>query len=294
MHMAFRDNSTLIRTATKVDILANGAEGGSDVYSGVGGTVSNPTARSTAFVIADGNTGDDAIRNFGSDDSIINGKAIFDGNKDGYISFGSNNVLDVDRTSARNAGADQITVGGTGGELVTTIRYLGTKDGGFVYADASTRDQLLGHFSSGFESNNGGGDLSVQAQSRHIDNSVADDTWNFDAGSVALLTDNKLGLNFGGDTINGFGDDDLLIFTSKLYDNDNSGEVTFAKNLVLDLSGANGPKGSDPRVGPGGQLDLNAPDQQSVFFIGEKHIGETTYYYYGTENHAPVLGLDGV
>ncbi|SEN60168.1 hypothetical protein SAMN05192583_3120 [Sphingomonas gellani] len=278
--MAFRDNSTLIRTAQTVKLLADNESG---TFSGANGA--------HAFVISDGDVGDDQLVNFGSDDSIITGKKIYDGNNDGYISFGPNNVLDVDRTSSKNAGNDQITVGGTGGDLVTTIRYLGTKDGGFAYADATTRDQLLGHFTSGFESNNGGGDITVQAQSRHIDNDVGNNTYEFGSTSVALLTDNALGLNFGGDTINGFGSDDLLIFTSKLYDSDNSGVVTFGKNLVLDLSGANGPSSSDPSKGPGGQFDLNAPNQTSVYFLGEKTIGETTYYYYGTADHGAVPGL---
>jgi hypothetical protein len=276
--MAFRSNSTLITTAQKVDLLAEGTSS-SDTFNGADGA--------HAFIMNEGVLGDDQLIGFGSDDSIINYKAIFDGNKDGYISFGPNNVLDVDRTSSRNAGEDQITVGGTGSELVTTIRYLGTKDGGFAYADASTRDQLLGHFTNGFSNANGGtaGDSSVAAQALHIDNNVGDDVYNFGSTSVALLTDNALGLNFGGDTINGFGKDDLLVFTSKLYDSNNSGVVTFGKNLVLDLSGANGPQATDPSTGPGGQFDLNAPNRTAVTYLGEKTIGDATYYYYGTADH---------
>lgn len=280
--MAFRDNSTLITTANKTDIVANNT---SDVYSGAGG--------STAFIVADGLTGDDQLVGFGSDDSIINYKAIYDGNGDGYISFGPNNVLDVDRTSSRNAGPDQISVAGTGGDLVTTIRYLGNKDGGYVYADAATRDNLFGHFTRGFDSSNGlttAGDSSI-TQSLRIDNNVGNDTFNMGSTSVALLTDNRLGLNFGADTINGFGKDDLLIFTSKLYDSNGSGTVTFGRNLVLDLSGADGPQNTDPSQGPGGQFDLNQPNQTVVTFIGEKTIDGTTYYYYGTADHNPVPGL---
>jgi hypothetical protein len=282
--MAFRSNSTLISTAQKVDLLAEGTSS-SDTFSGTGGA--------HAFIMNEGVLGDDQLVGFGSDDSIINYKAIYDGNKDGYISFGPNNVLDVDRTSSKNAGEDQITVGGTGNDLVTTIRYLGNKDGGFAYADAMTRDQLLGHFASGFSSSTAVGDISVSGQKNHIDNDVGDNTFNFggEGNSNALLTDNALGLNFGGDTINGFGKDDLLIFTSKLYDSNNSGVVTFGKNLVLDLSGANGPSPTDPSTGPGGQFDLNAPNQTAVTFLGEKTIGDATYYYYGTADHGAVPGL---
>ncbi len=279
--MAFRDNSTLITTAGKVVLALNGD---SDVYSGAGG--------SHAFIMNEGALGDDQLQNFGSDDSIINYKKIYDGNGDGYISFGPNNVLDVDRTSSKNAGEDQITVGGTGSDFVTTIRYLGTKDGGYAYADALTRDQLLGHFTKGFDNTAGGtaGDSSVAAQALHIDNDVGDNTFDFGKTSVALLTDNKLGLNFGGDVINGFGKDDLLVFTSKLYDSNNSGVVTFGKNLVLDLSGAGGPSSSDPSTGPGGQFDLNQPNKTAVTYLGEKTIGDATYYYYGTADHGAVPG----
>lgn len=268
--MAFRDNSTLITTAAKLDVTANGT---SETYDG--------SAGATAFVIADGNVGDDQLINFGSDDTIITGKKIFDGNGDGYIAFGDNNTLDVDRTSSKNAGADNISVAGTGGDLVSIIRYLGTKDGGFAYADAGTRDSLLGHFASGFSSTTAVGDSSVAAQKTHIDNDVGDNTFNFGTSSVALLTDNALGLNFGGDTINGLGTDDLLIFTSKLYDSDGSGIVTFGKNAVLDLSGAGGPSSSDPSTGPGGQFDVNEPNKVAVYYLGDKVIDGTVYYYYG-------------
>lgn len=278
----FRDNSHLITTAHTVNIEANNTSG--DVYDGATGA--------NAFVVADGNVGDDTIIGFGSNDTIITGKAIFDGNGDGYIAFGSNQTLDVDRfgTGESRKGADNINVLGTGGDLVDTIRYLGTKDGGFVYADAGTRDALFGHFTSGFQSTNGGGDASI-TQSLKIDNDVSDNSFNFANGSVALLTDNALGVNFGGDVINGFGDDDLLVFTSQIFDHNNDGTVTFFKNLVLDLSGADGPKASDPGTGPGGQLDFNTPDQLEVHFLGSKAIDGTTYYYYGTEDAAVPAGV---
>lgn len=272
--MAFRDNSTLITSANKVDMIANGT---SDFYDGSEG--------STAFIVADGAIGDDTITGFGSDDSIITGKKIFDGNNDGYISFGPNAVLDVDRTSSKNAGEDQISVLGSGNARVLEVRYLGTKDGGFVYADASTRDDLFGRFTRGFDNTQGGGtggDSSVAGQNVRYDNQVEGTAYDFSNKSAVLLTDNRLGLNFGGDTINGLGDDDLLVFTSKLYDSDNSGIVTFGGNKVLDLSGAGGPLSTDPSKGPGGQFDVNEPNQTQVVFLGEKTIGDTTYYYYGT------------
>lgn len=280
--MAFRDNGTLITTANTINLEANGQNG--DVYNG--------TASADAFVIADGNVGDDTIIGFGSNDTIITGKAIFDGNGDGYIAFGSNQTLDVDRfgTGESRKGADNINVLGTGGDLVSEIRFLGSKDGGFVYADSGTRDALLGHFTRGFQSTNGGGDESI-TQNLRIDNDVDNNTFDFGGTSVALLTDNALGVNFGGDTINGFGDDDLLVFTSQIFDSNEDGTVTFFNNLVLDLSGADGPQSSDPSTGPGGQLDLNGPDQTEIFYLGSKMIDGTTYYYYGAEGAGTPAGV---
>lgn len=276
--MAFRDNSTLVRSANTINLEADGGQA----------TVHVGSNKADAFVIADGNVGDDSIIGFSSNDSIVTFKKIYDGNNDGYIAFGDNQTLDVDRTSSRNAGADNISVGGTGDDLVSIIRYLGTKDGQFAYADAGTRDSLFGHFDRGFTSTSGGGDASVAGMGLYIDNDVSSNTFAMGTKSVALLTDNALGLNFGSDTITGFGDDDLLVFTSALYDSDGSGIVTFGSNLVLDVSGANGPLKSDPRKGPGGQIDINSPDQTQVYLLGEKSIDGTTYYYYGTEGHGPL------
>lgn len=285
--MAFRSNSTLITGANVIGIAANDAN---DVYNGTDGA--------DAFVFADGNVGDDTLIGFSSIDTIITGKKIFDGNNDGYILFGDNQTLDIDRFGGGESrkGNDNITVLGTGEDLVSEVRYLGNKDGGFVYADSSTRDDLLGRFTSGFQSTNGGSDSSI-TQNVKIDNDVADNTFNMGSTSVALLTDNALGLNFGGDTINGFGDDDLLVFTSQLYNKNDGGTgdganiLTFGKNLVLDLSGDEGPLASDPNTGPGGQIDLNDPNQVTIHYLGEKTIADTTYYYYGTANAATPDGV---
>lgn len=270
--MALSANNTLITSANVTNIDANGTN---DTYVG--------TDHADAFVIADGNTGKDAIVGFDVNDVLINSKKIYDGNKDGYIDFGPNSVLDVDRTSSRNAGQDQIAVSGEGNQRVTTIRYLGYKDGGYAYGAADVRDNFLGHFKSGFDSTHGvtGGDAAIQTFQYKYDSSVASDTYDFGKGSSVLLIDNADGLNFGGDTINNFGNDDLLVTTSKLYDSNSSGFVTFGGNKVLDLSGSDGPQSTDPQGGPGGQVDVNNPDKQVVAYLGQETIGGTTYYIYG-------------
>jgi hypothetical protein len=254
--MAFRDNSVLISTAGTIDVVADGGIG--STYDGSGGA--------NAFVVADGAVGDDTFENFDNDDSLITGRQIFDGNGDGFIQFGPNGVLDVDRTSSRRPGEDQLQLVGSGDNTITELRYLGTKGGNFVYADSSTLRDLE----------------AVYGQSTVVEGTVASDTINAANGATFILIDNALGLNLGGDTINGFGDDDLLVTTSQLFDSNRDDTVTFSNNLVLDLSGSDGPQSSDPSTGPGGQIDLNDDDQQSVAYLGSNTIGDVTYYYYGT------------
>ncbi|MBD8680073.1 hypothetical protein [Sphingomonas sp. CFBP 13720] len=263
--MAFRDNSVLISTASSIDVAANNIANVFDAGAGA-----------TAFVIADGNVGDDTFLNFGNDDSIITGKKIFDGNNDGYIQFGGNGVLDVDRTSSKNAGNDQLQLVGSGDDGITEIRYLGTKGGQYVYADSSTRRNLIDQH----------GEFTVR------EGTVGDDTIDASAGATLILHDNALGLNLGGDTINGFGADDLLVSTQLLFDSQKNNTVTFGKNLVLDTSGANGPQSSDPVTGPGGQIDMNAPNHVSIVYLGSNDIDGVSYYYYGTagSDFDPMMG----
>lgn len=263
--MAFRDNSTLISTAARMDVTANGSN---DVMSGAG--------RAFAFVIADGAVGDDTFTDFGSNDSLLTGRKIFDGNNDGYIAFGPNGVLDVDRTSSRRPGEDQLSLVGSGDNAITEIRYLGTKDGLFAYADAATRRNLLETFEN----------VTVK------EGTVGDDTITAGSGATVILHDNALGLNMGGDTITGFGADDLLVTTAALFDSDSNETVTFGRNLILDVSGAEGPQSSDPSTGPGGQLDLNDPNQVAITFLGESTIDGIKYYYYGTADSTVTLPTD--
>lgn len=250
--MAFGDNSVLITTATQQDVVANG---NSDTYQAGDGA--------NAFVIANGNVGNDLFIGWGANDSIINNRQIFDGNGDGFIQFGSNGVLDIDRVSRRNAGQDQLQLAGENADI-TELRYLGNKNGGFVYADSATLKNLWEPF----------------GRTNVIEGTVGDNSFNMAGGAKVLFHDNALGLNLGGDTISNFGSDDLLVSTSMIFDSDMNDTVTFGKNGVLDISGSNGPAATDPAGGPGGQL--NFTDQTSVKYLGSNEIGGVTYYYYGT------------
>ncbi|KQM30538.1 hypothetical protein ASE59_08190 [Sphingomonas sp. Leaf10] len=250
--MAFGNNSVLISTATQRDVEANGTNDILDAGNGA-----------NAFVIANGNVGNDQFTNWGSNDSIINNRQIFDGNGDGFIQFGSNGVLDIDRTSRRNAGQDQLQLTGANADI-TELRYLGSKNGGFVYADSATLKNLWEPF----------------GRANVIEGTVGDNTFDMSGGSKVLFHDNALGLNLGGDTINNFGSDDLLVTTSMIFDSDMNQTVTFGQNNVLDISGSEGPAATDPQGGPGGQLDFTS--QTSVTYLGSNQINGVTYYYYGT------------
>lgn len=263
-------NSTLITTAQQYVVKA-----GSEVGNGS----SNDThvafeSGATAFIFENGNVGDDTLLNFSSNDTILNTKQIFDGNGDGFIAFGANGVLDIDRESKKKAGADQIQVVGADDKDLTELRYLGTKDGLFAYADSANLKNLWTKFGA----------------ANVMEGTVGNDTKSFADGDKVLLVDNALGLNLGADTLTGFGSGDLLAFTSKLYDRTGNGVVSFGTNNVLDVSGATGPQPTDPKFGPGGQIDFASPEHLDVKFLGQETIKGVTYYYYGTDDTAsPVV-----
>lgn len=255
--MAFRDNSVLISTAATQAVTANGDT--DDVFNGADGAV--------AFVVANGEVGDDTFLNFGRDDSLITGRKIFDGNNDGFIAFGGNEVLDVNRTGGgtRNAGRDQFSLVGEGDNTITEIRYLGEKGGNHVYADSFALRTLFTEY----------------GQANVLEGTVNNDKISMAGGAKVLLHDNALGLNLGSDTVSSFGSDDLFVTTSELFDNTGNGIVTFGGNKVLDTSGAAGPAATDPSTGPGGQVFFSG-GITGLTFLGTTNVGGVDYFYYGT------------
>lgn len=256
--MAFGNNSTLVTTASQLDIANNGTN---DV-------IPNDATdnQATAFNFTNGNTGDDSIENFGRNDSILNYQKIFDGNNDGIIDFGPNGILDIDRTSRKNPGSDQITLQGFESKA---LRYLGTKEGGnqHVYADAATRLDLA----------------NVYGFSGVVEGTVANNSFNAGDAAHTYLYDTALGLNLGGDTITNFGNDDLLVTTSAIRNGADAGiKITYGGNGVLDLSGeevlASGQLGTDH----GGQIDLVGTS--GLYLVNTIDTGTgVTYYVYGLQ-----------
>lgn len=288
----FANNSALYPSYNSANQVSLGTNNVNETFNG--------SASADSFQLFAASRGTDAIANFASNDTLAVDHFIFDGNKDGYIDLGSNHVLDVDRTGTgnKNAGHYQVAIHDAAGHSVDLLRYMGTKSGENVYGAASTRDQLLGHFASGSDSTHGvtGGDALLKSIAYRIDDTVGDNTYDAGKGSTALLIDNATGLNFGSNTINNFGNDDLLILTADVYKHKSDAQVGFGTNKVLDLS-AQTPTSNDPNGGPGGQLDVNGVghDIQTLKYLGSETLGtgsaQATYYFYGTSDHAAVPGL---
>lgn len=245
------DNSVLIKDGISVDRVDLVANNTADFIAGTDG--------STVYVVADGKVGDDTLANFETWDSLVTHKKIYDSNNDGIVWFGGNDVLDIDRTSSKNAGADQLTFTGD----VAGVRYLGTKDGlDFVYADALTLlklEKIVGQ--------------------NVIEGTVGNDSFDAGTGDNIYLYDNALGLNLGGDTILNFGKGDVLVTTQELFDSDMSQSVTFGRNAVLDLAGGVDPLKTGGDVGAAGQIDFGYTDPASIKAV--HYLGEQSFLLYG-------------
>lgn len=147
-------------------------------------------------------TGNDTINDFAKIDLLVSDARLRDGNNDGIITFGPNNVLDL-------GGG---TVSFTAVDPMSGLRFLGQlADGGFAYADAATRPMGA------------------------IEGKLANDVLNGGGGARSFFFDTALGLDFGDDRINNFGADDLIVTTSAISDVNANGQIAFGGNRVLDL-----------------------------------------------------------
>ncbi|MGJ3627260.1 calcium-binding protein [Sphingomonas sp. MMS24-JH45] len=200
-------NDTIV-AGQAADFLVGGA--GNDTLTGNGGNDSFiGGAGQDRFVFTAGDdTGADTIIDFGKTDLIaFVDRALRDGNRDGFITFGANGVLDIDN----EAGSDTIAFTGLS---AAGLRLLGSNEEGFLYADATVRPTGA------------------------IEGRLGNDTLRGDAGdrtSQVFFFDTALGLDFGNDRITNFGANDLLVTTSAIRDSDGDGIVTFGGNRVLDL-----------------------------------------------------------
>lgn len=241
---------TLIKSAYQIDVVANNRN---DTHYADG----DGFKLNAAFVIADGDVGDDTFLFFEHDDSIITGKKIFDGNNDGFVGFGKNGLLDIDRVNSKKAGNDQLSLS-NGNEKITELRYLGEMNGQYAYADAETFHDFSKLFSSKTESK------------------IGADT--FDGGTI--LYDNQLGLNLGDDTI--LSAKDLKIVTTvALRDENGDGFVDshfgmvdgkFFSVMAITGDGRTADDCGSIRIMDGGTLHL---DQTVIDLV----TGQTFYVY---------------
>lgn len=240
--MPFGDNSGLIKLAILHAVANNGTND----------LLSNDLGQASTFAFGN-NAGDDLIEDWEKHDSILTSHKIFDGNGDGIVDFGPNGILDIDRTTAKQAGANQITVNGLDSKQ---IRYLGTKEGFYAYADASVR---LAGFTEG---------------------TVGDESFDASGGNKKYFYDTALGLNLGGDTITNFGVGDRIVTTTKIYNGPDQGAaITFGTNGVLDLPGVIDGFVGDAGHLQGGQLDLVGVS--AVWLLASYTVAGVNYYEYG-------------
>lgn len=187
-------------------------------------------------------------------DSLLTTVKLYDSNNDGIITFGSDKLLDTGAPS----GDDQISMVGVAANK--GVRYLGEKDGYYVYASAVTK------------------------KAGWIEGTVNDDVLHATAGNDVFLFDTALGLNLGTDKIEGFAAGDKIVTTSQIWDHNSDGTINTGDNGLLDLPGAYGGVASDEGGGAGGQVDIGA--NTHLHFDGTTAgANGTTYYTYSWVAH---------
>ncbi|WP_242120311.1 hypothetical protein [Sphingomonas lacusdianchii] len=261
--MGFKNNDALVSGATLINVIADAS---SNVFFAMS---------TTTFALDDGEIGDDVFLDFSKNNAVITRKPIFDFNGDGFISPGPNGIIDIDGTGPDLAGPDHIQVVSNDGGSIE-LRGLGSKGGQFTYADGATRKNLWAEF----------GEANV------IEGTVGNDRINAADGAKVILHDNALGLNLGGDTISGFGNDDLLVTTMQLFDGNGDGTISFGRNRVLDMSGVSSANDANSHNALGGQLKFVNSALRSVDYLGSHEINGVTYYYYGTSESTYVVGSE--
>jgi Ca2+-binding RTX toxin-like protein len=225
-----------ITGGTANDFLVGGAgsdrlEGGAGDDQHIGGAGNDRFVFSLAA-----ETGSDTIIDFQKVDLFVSDARLRDGNNDGIINFGSNGVLDLD------AGND--TVAFTGIAPQSGLRFLGQLgDGNFAYADAATRPMGA------------------------TEGTLAGDSLSGAGGARSFFFDTALGLDFGNDRITDFGNDDLLVTTTAIADNNSDGRIDFGGDRTLDLA-------------DGTEVRINNGSLRSLEFDGSVTMNGATYFVY--------------
>lgn len=209
------------------------------------GEVFNATAKSEHFIFNQAaKMGSDVIYGFGKDDVIVTTRALADGNGDGIIAFGSNNVLDLGYKSGN------VKVAG-----VSSVRLLGQTDEGYVYGAASVRPK------GAVESKLGVGDTLT-----------GDKT---DKAVNKFFFDTALDMRLGQDKIVSMGAKDILVTTTKLSDGALGSKITaISASEGFGLHNGNHDLGGVLITGVTGSA-VNVLE-----FDGERVVGGAHYFVY--------------
>lgn len=196
-------------------------------------------------------SGADHITNFGKADVLLLTKPLFDGNGDGIITAGKNDLYHLDSPTGPS---DTVKIDGP----TAGLRYLGASDGLSVYADASVRPTGA------------------------IEGTVRTDALHGDAAGTktdVFFYDTALGASLGNDTLTNFGTSDLLVTTTRIADNNNDGIIKFGANNMLNL----GPDALTLSSTTGVAIE-------ALHFDGQVAHNGVTYYVYGAIGGASGVG----
>ncbi|PAX06324.1 Calx-beta domain-containing protein [Sphingomonas lenta] len=202
-------------------------------------------AANTFFFDVEAASGRDRITNFGRNDVLATSRALFDGNRDGVVTFGRDNRLGLDGQN----GGDTVALPGVG-----SLRFLGEAcDGVFVYADARVRP------SGAFEGTLGDDVLAGAANGARVED---------------FFYDTALGIDLGDDRIERFDANDRLVTTVALFDEDGDGVIEFGTDGRFDLSDGSGDLGSVAIFGAAGE------QVRTLRFDGTVAANGVTYHRY--------------
>lgn len=186
-------------------------------------------------------TGIDA---FGSNDTLVLGRALADSNRDGLIGFGKDMLLDL-------PGGGKLDVAGIDPE--TGLRALGSRNGEFYYAEASVKPKGA------------------------IEGTVGNDSLKGTSARDIFFYDTALGIDLGRDIIRDFAAGDRIVTTSAIFDGNGDGRVTFGRDKILDFTNADGSVTN-------GQVALFGTTGKSIGslnLIDTMIQNDVTYYVYG-------------
>lgn len=247
----FKDNISIAYGA----IIENAIGGGGDdriIGNQVANVLTGKAGADTFVLNTSGTSGADRISDFGKTDVLVTEKAISDSNRDGIITYSRASLrLDTD--------GDSVVLDGISG--TTGLRYLGTADGEYYYADARVRP-------------------TAKSNAVVREGTVGDDTLTGtggrSSGSAVLFFDTANAAGTSDDIVRSFGRRDILVTTTKLADGNKDNIITFGGDGILDLGGH------------GGTIDFDSISR--LEYDGTARHGGVDYFVYSQVGSSAGLG----